>query len=320
MRLSTDGVFVRLILAFRFSGPGYHGRHEDLRVTTISLDDELQKARQHPALRAIVIPPCPELLVRLQAATREGEPDLEEIARIASADVAMSAALMRLASSPLYGWGSEVKSVGQALTVLGIQPSVQLLSGFLTRSALRTHSPLLAHFWESSARRALACEHIARQLYTMDAGLAYSFGLFCHVGLPVMMQGVRGYAGTLTEALARKDRSFIATENAAHRTDHAVVGAIVARTWHLPASVAQAVRLHHDFGCLGDSRIDPSVRHLVAMALVADHLLHQHEEPSAQKEWLEHGLDCLRHLDIGEAELDHWIDQLHPVFEAHALV
>lgn len=284
-----------------------------------TLDDELRRARQGPALRDIIIPPCPDLLVQLQAATADGEPEPGVLDRIASADVAMSAALIRLANSPLHGLHAPVSTVGQALTVLGLNPAVQLLTGFLTRHALRTHSPLLAHFWDTSTRRALACEHIARQLYTMDVGLGYSFGLFCHVGIPVMMQGVRGYAGTLTEALARKDRSFVATENANHRADHAVVGAIVARTWHLPGPVAQAIRLHHDFHCLDDERIDPTVRHLVAMALVADHLLHQHEEPSALKEWQQHGERCLHHLQVGPTEVDHWVGQLHPVFEAHIL-
>lgn len=288
-------------------------------MKTRPLDDELREARRASALRDIIIPPCPDLLVQLQAATAHGDPDPGELDRIASADVAMSAALIRLANSPLHGLHAPVSTVGQALTVLGLNPSVQLLTGFLTRHALRTHSPLLAHFWDTSTRRALACEHIAHQLFTMDPGLGYSFGLFCHVGMPVMMQGVRGYAGTLTEALARKDRSFVATENASHRTDHAVVGAIVARTWHLPLAVAQAIRLHHDFSCLDDDRIDVTVRHLVAMALVADHLLHQHEEPSALKEWQQHGQRCLAHLQVGETEVDHWIDQLHPVFEAHAL-
>ncbi|MCU0957618.1 MAG: HDOD domain-containing protein [Hydrogenophaga sp.] len=283
------------------------------------LDAELQQARRAPALRDIVIPPCPELLVRLQVLAAQPEPDPQELERIASADVAMSAALMRLANSPLHGLPKPVQTMGQALTVIGLQPAVQLLTGFLTRHALQVRSPLLGHFWDTSNRRALACEHIARQLYTMDPGLGHSFGLFCHVGIPVMMQGVKGYSGTLTEALARKDRSFVATENANHRTDHAVVGAIVARTWHLPPLVAHAIRLHHDFASLSDARIDADVRHLVAMALVADHLLHQHEDPSSLREWEQWGAACLAHLQVGESEVEHWIDQLHPVFEAHAL-
>ncbi|HEX5388561.1 MAG TPA: HDOD domain-containing protein [Burkholderiaceae bacterium] len=47
--------------------------------------------------------------------------------------------------------------------------------------------------------------------------------------------------------MARQDRSFTQTENANHRTDHAVVGAIVARTWRLPQPVAIAIRLHPAF-------------------------------------------------------------------------
>lgn len=286
-------------------------------MTAERIQDELDQARRSGPVRDIVIPPCPELLRQLQDATAQGEPQVEAIDRIASADVAMAAALIRQANSPLYALEHPVRTVGQALTVLGLKPAVQLLTGFLTRHALQVQSPLLAHFWESSTRRALACEHIGLQLYDMDPGLAYSFGLFCHVGMPVMLRGVKGYGSTITEALARKDRSFTQTENANHRTDHAVVGAIVARTWRLPAEVSVAIRLHHDFTALNDSRFSDTVRHLVAMGLIADRLVHQHEGANtAQREWLAHGPSCLAHLQVDDTEVEHWVDELHPAFEA----
>lgn len=279
----------------------------------------LDLARRSGPVRDIVIPPCPELLAQLQNATATGEPDLETIARIASADVAMAAALMRQANSPLFGLQQPVGSVGQALNVIGMRPAVKLLSGFLTRHALQVHSPLLAHFWETSTRRAIACEHIGQQLYGMDPGLSYTFGLFCHVGMPVMMAGVKGYGGTLTEAMARQDRSFTQTENANHRTDHAVVGAIVARTWHLPLPVAIAIRLHHDFTCLSESGFGDTERRLVAMGLIADHLVHQHEGLAPLREWQRFGPACLGFLEVGEGEVNAWIDELHPAFEAVVL-
>ena len=120
----------------------------------------------------------------------------------------------------------------------------KLLTAFLTKNAIRINSPVLEHFWETSTRRAMAMSHIAKELFTVDTDLAYTCGLFYHVGIPILMQGVRGYAGTLAEALARQDRSFTDTENAAHKTDHAVVGAIVAKTWRLPPMTVLAVRLH----------------------------------------------------------------------------
>jgi HD-like signal output (HDOD) protein len=129
------------------------------------------------------------------------------------------------------------------------------------------------------------------------------------------MQGVRGYAGTLTEALARQDRSFTATENAAHKTDHAVVGALVARTWRLPAPIYQAVRLHHDFNIFQVESIAAQARTLVAMALVAERLVAQHEGVPVQKEWIAYGADCLEYLKVGGVEVDAWTDAMHGVFE-----
>ena len=270
----------------------------------------------HPGVRAIVIPPCPESLLRLQAIMAAPELDSNALDQLVSSDVALAAAVMRLANSPLFGLVQPVQSVGMALTVLGLQPTVELLSAFITRNALQVRSPLLEHFWESSQRRAIACEHIGHQLYSFDPGLGYSFGLFCHVSMPVLMKAVRGYAGTVTEALARKDRTFTQTENASHRTDHAVMGAIVARTWHLPGDVAQAIWLHHDFECLGDARFGATVRHLVALGLLAEFLVNQHDNLAPTREWLAHGATCMQHLDVTQGELNHWIDELHPAFEA----
>jgi len=281
-----------------------------------ALIEELDRTRRSAAVRDIIIPPCPDLLRQLQEATAQSEPDVGALDRIASADVAMAAALIRQSNSAIYALAQPTRTVGQALTVIGVQPSVQLLLGFLTQQALQVQSPLLEHFWDSSCRRALACEHIGHQLYGMDPGLAYSFGLFCHVGLPVMMRGVKGYGGTMAEALARRDRSFVQTENANHRTDHAVVGAIVARTWRLPDEVAMAVRLHHDFDCLSDTRYNETVRHLVAMALLADRLVQMHEGLGATSDWLTHGDTCLNHLQAGAPEIELWADELHDAMSA----
>lgn len=280
------------------------------------IDRELEQAQTAGPVRDIIIPPCPELLAALQREVDQGDPDPSEIARIAGSDVAMAASLIRIANSPFYGRSRPVHTVSESVAMLGVGPTVSVLTGFLVRNAIRIDSPLIEHFWETSTRRSLGMAHIARQLYGVNADIAQTCGLFCHVGIPVMLQGVRGYAGTLAEALARQDRSFTQTENAAHRTDHAVVGAIVARTWRLPPVISMAVRLHHDFVVLNDNGIPAEVRTLVAIALVAEYLVGHHEGLKQFKEWDKHGPACLGHLQINEREVDSWIDELHPVFDS----
>ena len=279
------------------------------------INRELDHARDAGPVKDIVIPPCPELLAQLQAELNQSDPDPKTVAEIAGSDVAMAAALIRISNSSLYARRQPVSSVGQAVAMLGVRPTAMVLTGFLLRNAIRLDSSLIEHFWESSTRRSLAMAHIARQMYGVDVEVAKTCGLFFHVGIPVMLQGLRGYKGTLVEAMARQDRSFIQTENAVHRTDHAVVGAIVAKTWRLPAVIAYAVRLHHDFAVLTDPGVALEVRQLVAIAAVADHLVAHHEGLKDQREWLRHGADCLAFLQVSPAEVESWVDALYSQFE-----
>jgi len=279
------------------------------------INRELDHARDAGPVKDIVIPPCPELLVRLQAELALADPDPHTVAGIAAADVAMTAALLRIANSPLYARREPVSSVAQAVSMLGVRPTASVLTGFLLRHSIHIDPTLIGHFWESSTRRSLAMAHIAKQMYGVDVEVAKTCGLFFHVGIPVMLQGVRGYSGTLVEAMARQDRTFVQTENAAHRTDHAVVGAIVAKTWRLPQVIVHAVRLHHDFTVLQDDTIAMNVRQLVAIAAIAEHLVSGHEGVREQREWLQHGAQCLAFLQITEEEVENWIDTLYPVFE-----
>ena len=66
------------------------------------IDRELELARTQGPVRDIVITPCPESLAELRVEVGRDDPDPGVIARIASRDVAMAAALLRVANSPFY--------------------------------------------------------------------------------------------------------------------------------------------------------------------------------------------------------------------------
>lgn len=279
-----------------------------MRTSDILL--ELDSARKNGPLQHIVTPPCPELLVRLQQVMAEPEPDLNEVARIAVSDVAMSATLLCCANSPLYAVGQPVQTIGQAMNRLGLEETASIMTRFLAQRGIRVNHPALLRVWERSAKRAVALSFMPRKLPGMSADVAHTYGLFGHVGLPVMMQSVKGYASTMVEAAARIDRSYVATENANHRTDHAVVGGLVARVWHLSPTVAAAIRLHHDLEALGEGRIDPDVHALIAVGLLAEFLMRRHEGLDQDVDWQKHGEAALRWLDLPMEELLSWEDEV----------
>jgi len=277
---------------------------------TDTLARELDQARRKGPLQTIVVPPCPELLVQLKAALAAQPLDLTAVARIASADVAMSATLIRLANSARYSTGRPVRSIGEALTRLGLDKTAAAMTAFLVSSAIQPDPKYLNRFWEQSGERSVVMDLLARRLPGLAPDVAQTCGLFLHVGLPVMLQSLRGYSSTMVEAQARRDRTYVQTENANHRTDHAVVGALVARVWQLAPEVMATVRLHHDLNALHDTRIEPEVRSYMALALVADHLLRRRAGLPADVEWQQHGQDALQWLSVDDTELDAWFDLL----------
>jgi HD-like signal output (HDOD) protein len=280
-----------------------------------AVEREIDHARVRGPLQQIQVPPCPELLTRLRAAMAPREPDLNEVARIAEADVAMAATLIRNANGAAFAGVPPVQSVGQAMLRLGLRHCGALMTAFLVRHALPVRSPALKDFWHTSTQKANAMAWLAGQLPGVSAELAHGLGLFGHVGLPVLMQSVRGYSGTLAEAAARRDRPMVATENANHRTDHAVVGALTARAWRLDPALVAALRLHHSFEVLGSADTEAEVQTLVALLLVAETLLRRHTGQAPDPDWLAHGPSALRWLAVGTDDLAHWEEQLAPVLE-----
>jgi HD-like signal output (HDOD) protein len=280
----------------------------------IALD--LDQQRKNGALRQITIPPCPALLTRLQAALALAEPDMQEVARIAHSDVAMAATLLRNANSALYTADQPVQTVGQAMNRIGLDQAAVLLTDVLVRQAIPVNHPRLKGFWQQASLRAAAMNFIARQLPGVPPELAQLYGLFNHVGIPVLLQRLPGYSGTLVEAHARRDRSFVATENANHRTDHAVVGALVARVWGVAPAVMSAIRLHHEFAQLDRQDADPEVHTLVAMGLLAEDAMRRRENLEAEHDWKLHAGAALDWLGLTEGEVADWDERLQPLLDA----
>jgi HD-like signal output (HDOD) protein len=293
------------------SAPGPAAAAPSALATRIA--GELDRARRSGPLAQITIPPCPKQLERLREVLAEAEPDLTALSRIASSDVAMAATLLRNANSARYrGADSQaVQTVGQALNRIGLRESAVILTDVLLRQAIPTRHPQLARFWEQAALRAAAMGFIARQLPGTTPELAQLFGLFCHVGVPVMLQRMPGYSGTLAEAAVRKDRGLIATENANHRSDHTVVGALVARVWQVAPPVMAAIRLHHEVDeATSHGNDDPEALNLAAMGVLAERAMREREGLPPDPEIERQLQPALRWLGVSTDEVADWHEAL----------
>lgn len=272
----------------------------------------------------IVIPPCPRIVVAMVQESRSDDPDLLKLDKLISGDVGLAAAVIKSANSPFYGLNHKVMAVKSALQVLGIRSVTNIVTLLALRNALtvpgQANDPFWDQFWDRTNYHAIACARLARQLRFISTDGAFTFGLFNDCGIPVLMQRFSDYRETLRIA-ASTGRPLIELEYERHQATHAIIGSILASSWHLPELVCNAIRDHHHFDLLyGETPAGQGdIAALTAISLIADYLVNDFLGTPQEPDWQQHGAQAIDYLGVDEDELlESKTDILEELMEAQA--
>src|SRR5574343_1455515 len=238
-------------------------------------------------LNGVDIPPCPAVLIELDAELKRDMPDLREVARLISQDVALSGHIMLIANSPAFSTGRKLDSVTQAINVLGMHSIFSLVVSHLLKLALAgDQDAAMDRFWESSALTACVSAELARRLRCVRPDVAYTFGLFHDCGIPLLVKRFPQAKAALAQANVADDRLFTDVEDGLLGTNHAVVGYFLARRWQLPDFLVEGILYHHDYSVLGKPGvIHDTARALIAVCVLAEHIIRLHGSGDGEQEW-----------------------------------
>ena len=284
-------------------------------ITALEAESQMSAAALGGLIKDIPIPPRPIIVQQMQEEMAKSDPDMRRIAQIIAQDVGLSVAVLKTVNSPIYGLSRRAESVDQAVGLIGLKQLGILVAALALRSLLKGDSNALGRFYDTSARRAQAMTRIAKLTGLVDVALAQTFGLFCDVGIPLLMHRFPAYVQTLKVANEDRERSFTAIEQDAHHTDHALIGAMMARTWCLPTSVALAIRLHHDYEVFLDPNVPREVARMISMNILAEEAIQRYAQIHSNAEWSKGGDYVASTLSMHQDEVEDWIGQLVEGFD-----
>jgi HD-like signal output (HDOD) protein len=266
------------------------------------------------------IPPCPAILRRFMVEAEKDEPDYHRLASIICSDVSLSASLIKTANSPYFGVRQRVRSVNEALVILGLNTASRAVAGIILRKSFPT-VPNLERFWDASSRFARLSGWLAQQLNDLRIPPedAYTFGLFRDCGIPVLLKRLPSYESVLQSANNEAELGFTMVEDDVLPTNHAIVGCVLAQSWWLPEEICLSIRHHHDQPVLAATSSPPPLitRKLIAVTQLAEHLVQQQLGLSLTHEWGKLGATCLKLLDIDQARLEALALEAAPVIAAN---
>lgn len=202
------------------------------------------------------LPTLSPVAARLLEITDVDDVDLDEIIALVETDVALSATVIRLVRSAERGLGNRIKSVRQAVMLLGLESvraavlSVEVLDLLDARPAVRDLALETGFdgrgFWKHAVAVACASELVARERNDIDTPpeMAFLAGLLHGIG-QLVLHMVLPHAYDRALALAeQKQSSGAAIERAILGVDHYTVGRRLGDRWGLPAWVRDVIWFH----------------------------------------------------------------------------
>jgi putative nucleotidyltransferase with HDIG domain len=210
-------------------------------AATNPLFTKLESARELPTIPAVLIP-----LLRYMEQPPETL-DIHQVVKLISQDKSLAARCLQVANSPLFGASHQVETIQSAVVALGLNRiqeiaiSCSLLrllpTGFfgVNPSALWAHS--------------LACAMVAREFASRigfsDPAKAYAAGLLHDVGLVALLWvSPHDFRRSYEHASGCRIPLHEAEQRILGFT-HSECGAIIARNWHLPPDLIEAICCHH---------------------------------------------------------------------------
>ena len=200
----------------------------------------------HPAWKVDKLPPFPAVALKALNLMAGTDKSLLELCNLIRSDPAFSAAVLKIANSPLVAFSKNLTSVLQASMLLGFQRlrSVVITVG-LKAYLEKPFTPLLQSCW----RHSVACGIVAERAASwtgLDKDFAYTAGIMHDIGRVAMASAMPESYAKVVEKEADHPHDLLQTEWEFCGIDHCQAGRALVTAWNLPEAFLEVTSSHHD--------------------------------------------------------------------------
>jgi len=199
---------------------------------------------------------CPDLpalpigVTKVIQLTNSSDSTAQDIAMVISTDQSLTARILRLANSALFGMPRKVTSIKEAVIILGHKNvrNLALVAGampWLTRALPGYEMPQKALMMHSFGV-ATGAKMAAKLAKLPDAESAYIAGLLCDIGKFALSNSLEGDIAAMITFGLEAGMSFDEIEVKVLGFSHAELSSRMAERWNLPEEIITAMRWHHE--------------------------------------------------------------------------
>ena len=211
------------------------------------------------------LPTLPGVILRLNELSESNKASVQEMAKIVTSDQVLAARILRLANSPSYGF-YRVSTISNAMILLGVNVVKSLA---LSSSFFEIMEKDSIGLWEHSLGVGVAANMIARKLGLPECEEIATAGLLHDIGKVVVSLKCKEAEAQIRSIVSEKQIYMRQAEQEVIDTDHAEVGAWLAKCWFLPDKLSEPIAFHHDVDLAVNHKVKTAVVHIADVLIKA---------------------------------------------------
>ncbi|MCX5815752.1 MAG: HDOD domain-containing protein [Proteobacteria bacterium] len=205
------------------------------------------------------LPTLPGILKKILKALENPNVSLTEIGAFISNDPVITAKVLKMVNSAVYGFPGRISSVSQAVILLGLNVVKGLLLGV---SIFELMQETMVGLWEHSMGCSIAARLIARKKGLKEPEEISIAALLHDIGKVILiLQYPEHYKHAMKQAQERGVVISLAEEDVFAVT-HADAGSWIAEKWRFPGTLTEVIWHHHKPRLSGTFSIETSIVYL----------------------------------------------------------
>lgn len=197
--------------------------------------------------KTIDISPHSQVAVKVINLLKDEYVSIEELDDFISRDEGFTARFLKIANSPYYGMRRRIKTVKDALILIGIDTAKALILATSTRYLYKQFGSFEQKLWEHSLGVGICSSLLAVTTGFVPPELGLACGILHDMGKIFINNAKGDIYPKIYEELMRTSRSSVELEDEILGFNHTDVGAFVAEKWNYPDEIKKAIQYHHTY-------------------------------------------------------------------------
>jgi len=200
------------------------------------------------------LPAMPQVASKVLELSSDPNTSAQQLQQVISDDQAMTARILKIANSALYSCSRKIKTLTEAIVMLGFNSIRSLVVTSAARNLYNTKTSQTGLkerlLWEHSIGCAFACRIMASETKPALTEEAFLAGLMHDIGKLVLNIQTPDLFDQIVQVVYNENLSFASTEQDIFGFDHTHVGALLVNKWKLSPTLEEVIRNHHNDAAL----------------------------------------------------------------------